>query len=238
MFQKIKPKKISDEVYEQIKALILSGKLKPGEKLLPERELALELGVSRTSLREAIQKLCAQGFLHQVQGGGTFVKTITNGILDTAIEEFVKRDEAIFDLMEIRKILETWGAYTAAQRATEDELKNMEKYLNEMRLAKERGEIGHLSDANFHFTISHATHNVMLIHLMKNLFYWIEKVSYEVRSRMYTNPESHADLFNQHTNIFNAIIERNPEKAYNAMLTHMEYIVRELNRIFKKVKSY
>lgn len=237
MFQKIKPKKISDEVYNQIKSIILSGKLKPGEKLPPERELASELGVSRTSLREAIQRLDAQGFIYQVHGGGTFVKTITNGILDSAIEEFVKRDEAIFDLMEIRKILETWGAYAAAERATDDEIKSMEKFLNEMLLAKERGEIGHLSDANFHLAISHATHNVMLIHLMKNLFYWIEKVSYEVRSRMYTNPESHADLYKQHTEVFNAIVERNPEKAYSKMLTHMEYIVGELNRIFKKNKK-
>ncbi|MCX8083326.1 MAG: FadR family transcriptional regulator [Calditerrivibrio sp.] len=234
MFQKIKPKKISDEVYNQIKSVILSGKLKPGEKLPPERDLALELGVSRTSLREAIQKLEAQGFLYQVQGGGTFVKTITNGILDTAIEEFVKRDEAIFDLMEIRKILETWGAHTAASRATEEELENMRKYLEEMREAKEKGQIGHISDANFHLAISHATHNVMLIHLMKNLFYWIEKVSYEVRSRMYTNPESHADLFRQHTDIYNAIAQRDSEKAYHCMLVHMNYIVTELNRIFKK----
>lgn len=234
MFQKIKPKKISDEVYEQIKGIILSGKLKPGEKLPPERELAIELGVSRTSLREAIQKLEAQGFLYQVQGGGTFVKTITNGILDTAIEEFVKRDEAIFDLMEIRKILETWGAHTAALRATKEEIDTMRKYLDEMREAKEKGQIGHISDANFHFAISYGTHNVMLIHLMKNLFYWIEKVSYEVRSRMYTNPESHEALFKQHTDIFNAIVARDPERAYDAMLVHMHYIVGELKRIFKK----
>ncbi len=234
MFQKIKPKKISDEVYEQIKSIILSGKLKPGDKLPPERDLALELGVSRTSLREAIQKLEAQGFLYQVQGGGTFVKTITNGILDTAIEEFVKRDEAIFDLMEIRKILETWGAHTAALRATKEEIETMRKYLEEMREAKEKGQIGHISDANFHFAISYGTHNVMLIHLMKNLFYWIEKVSYEVRSRMYTNPESHEALFKQHTDIFNAIEARDPEKAYDAMLVHMHYIVGELKRIFRK----
>lgn len=234
MFQKIKPKKISDEVYEQIKSIILSGKLKPGERLPPERDLAVEMGVSRTSLREAIQRLEAQGFLYQVQGGGTFVKTITNGILDSAVEEFVKRDEAIFDLMEIRKILETWGAHTAAIRATTEEIDTMKRYLEEMREAKEKGQIGHISDANFHFAISYGTHNVMLIHLMKNLFYWIEKVSYEVRSRMYTNSESHEALFKQHTDIFNAISARDPERAYDAMLVHMHYIVGELNRIYKK----
>lgn len=72
----------------------------------------------------------------------------------------------------------------------------MKRYLEEMREAKEKGQIGHISDANFHFSISYGTHNVMLIHLMKNLFYWIEKVSYEVRSRMYTNSESHEALLN------------------------------------------
>ena len=170
MFQKIKPKRISDEIYFQIRDLILNGELKPGQKLPPERELAESMSVSRPSLREALNKLVAQGYLEQVQGGGTYVKSITATSIDNAIEEFVKRDEAIFDLMEVRKILETWAAYAAAERATDKEINNMFEFLEEMRIAKEHGHIGYISDTNFHFAISHATHNVLLVHVMNNIY--------------------------------------------------------------------
>jgi GntR family transcriptional repressor for pyruvate dehydrogenase complex len=234
VFKKIKPKKISDEIYEQIKELILTGKLKPGEKLPPERELATTLGVSRPSIREALQKLEAQGFLEQIQGDGTYVKSATSDSFDGFLEEFAKKDNAIFDLMEVRRILETWAAYTAAERATDKEIAQMQEYLNEMKDAKDYGQIGYIPDANFHSTISYATHNVLLIHIMNNIYEWIEKVSFEVRSRMYTDEKSHEELFNQHSAIFNAIREGKPLAAYNAMNLHMDYIVKELNKVFKK----
>jgi GntR family transcriptional repressor for pyruvate dehydrogenase complex len=234
VFQKIKPKKVSDEIYEQIKGLIVSGKLKPGEKLPPERELAASIGVSRPSLREALQKLEAKGFLEQIQGDGTYVKSATSDSFDGFLEEFAKKDNAIFDLMEVRRILETWAAYTAAERATDKEIAQMQEYLNEMKDAKDYGQIGYIPDANFHSTISYATHNVLLIHIMNNIYEWIEKVSFEVRSRMYTDEKSHEELFNQHSAIFNAIREGKPLAAYNAMNLHMDYIVKELNKVFKK----
>lgn len=234
VFQKIKPKRVSDEIFEQIKNHILSGKLKPGEKLPPERELAINLGVSRPSLREALQKLEAKGFLEQVQGDGTYVKSVTADSFDSFLEEFAKKENAIFDLMEIRRILETWAAYVAAERATESEIKQLQEYLNEMKEAKDYGEIGYISDANFHSTISYATHNVLLIHIMNNIYEWIERVSFEVRKNMYRDEKSHEELLAQHTAIFNAIKDRKPLSAYNAMNMHMDYIFKELNNIFIK----
>lgn len=234
VFQKIKPKKVSDEIFEQIKNHILSGKLKPGEKLPPERELAINLGVSRPSLREALQKLEAKGFLEQVQGDGTYVKSVTADSFDSFLEEFAKKENAIFDLMEIRRILETWAAYVAAERATESEIKQLQEYLNEMKEAKDYGEIGYISDANFHSTISYATHNVLLIHIMNNIYEWIERVSFEVRKNMYRDEISHEELLAQHTAIFNAIKDRKPLSAYNAMNMHMDYIFKELTNIFIK----
>lgn len=234
VFQKIKPKKVSDEIFEQIKNHILSGKLKPGEKLPPERELAINLGVSRPSLREALQKLEAKGFLEQVQGDGTYVKSVTADSFDSFLEEFAKKENAIFDLMEIRRILETWAAYVAAERATESEIKQLQEYLNEMKEAKDYGEIGYISDANFHSTISYATHNVLLIHIMNNIYEWIERVSFEVRKNMYRDEKSHEELLAQHTAIFNAIKDRKPLSAYNAMNMHMDYTFKELTNIFIK----
>jgi GntR family transcriptional repressor for pyruvate dehydrogenase complex len=231
-FKKIVPKKISDEIYEQIKEMILEGKLHPKEKLPSERELSKKLGVSRASLREALNKLSAQGFIEQIPGEGTFVKTITNLNNATAISEFIEKEGSIFDLMDVRKILETWAAYSAALKSTDEEIENMAKYIEEMRYAKDYGKIGYVSDANFHNAISYATHNVLLIHIMNNIYEWIEKVSFEVRLRMYKDKDSHKDLFNQHENIFLAIKNRDALKAEEAMKIHMEYVERELRKIF------
>ncbi|WP_022851670.1 FadR/GntR family transcriptional regulator [Limisalsivibrio acetivorans] len=231
-FQKIKPKRVSDEIYRQLKEMILTGELNPDEKLPSERELAVQMGVSRPSLREALQKLEAQGFLEQIQGDGTYVKSVTAPLIAPAFTELIKRDDAIFDLMEIRKHLETWSARAAAERATEEEIAQMHEYLEEMRMAKEHGEVGHISDANFHSVISYATHNVFLVHVMNNIYEWIEKVSYEVRSRLYTSPEDHNELFRQHSCIFESISRKDPDAAYDCMVEHMNYIFTKLEKIF------
>ena len=231
-FKKITPKKISDEIYEQIKDMILQGELHPKEKLPSERELSKKLGVSRASLREALNKLSAHGFIEQIPGEGTFVKTITDLNNNQAIAEYIDKQGSIFDLMDIRKILETWAAYSAAIKATDEEIENMKSYIEEMRTAKDYGTIGYISDANFHNAISYATHNVLLIHIMNNIYEWIEKVSFEVRSRMYKDEDSHKNLFEQHLSVFNAIKDKKPELARQKMQEHMEYVEKELRKIF------
>jgi len=235
-FEKIKPKKISDVIFEQIKKLIMDGELSPGEKMPPERELAAQLGVSRPSLREALHKLEAQGFLTQIQGDGTYVRSITSSSMDKAMEEFIKRDDAIVDLMEVRRILETWSARTAAERATDEEIDQMEEYLQEMKISLERGEVGHISDANFHYTISYATKNILLIHVMNTIYQWIERVSYEVRSRLYTNMTNFENLYIQHQEIFDAIKSKDPDMAYDAMLNHMNYVMDEVHKMYDTAK--
>jgi GntR family transcriptional repressor for pyruvate dehydrogenase complex len=231
MFNKIKPKKVSDEIYEQLRTLILKGELTPGTKLPPERELATKMGVSRPSIREAFHKLEVQGFIEQIQGDGTYIRPFTQEYLDTAIDEFMKNKSAIFDLMEVRKTLETWSAATAALRATDEQIAEMETYLNELKIAKDKGEIGHIADIKFHYAITSATSNVLQMHLMKNIHDWIEKVSYEVRSNMYKSKESQEILYKQHYDIFNAIKNKKPELAHKTMKKHIEHVEEHLRKI-------
>ena len=231
MFQKIKPKRISDEIFEQIRKLIVEGKLRPGDKLPPERELAAQMGVSRPTLREAINKLEARGLLEQRQGGGTFVKSLGNETFDFAFEEYANKKDAIVDLMEVRKILETWAAYTAAERITDEELRQLEQYLKEMEEALKKGKIGYDSDADFHSTISYATKNIFLIHIMNTIYQWIEKISYEVRSRLYNDYYKHDLLFKQHKAIYIAIKNQDGLEAYSAMLSHMNYVMDSVKKI-------
>lgn len=230
-FEKVKQKRISDIIYEQLKGKILDSSLPPGEKLPPERELAAVMSVSRPSLREALQKLEAQGFLEQIQGDGTYVRSVASDSVDRAFVEFFKHKDALMNLMEVRKILETWAARTAAERATAEEITTLQDYLSEMKNALDNSEVGHIPDANFHNTISYATHNFLLIHLMNSIYEWVEKVSYEVRSRLFKDQAKFENLYNQHVAVFNAVREKDPDRAYKAMLAHMDYIISEIGQM-------
>ena len=111
VFQPIKPKKISEEIVEQIKHLISSGDLKPGERIPSERELATMLGVSRPSVREAIMVLEAMGFLESRQGGGTYVRSLTESTIADPLSNIVgsKEPQILYALTEVRMGLETWS---------------------------------------------------------------------------------------------------------------------------------
>ncbi|NIP49902.1 MAG: FadR family transcriptional regulator, partial [Gammaproteobacteria bacterium] len=125
----IRPKKISEEIVNQIKQLISSGELKPGDRIPSERELASLLGVSRPSVREAIMVLEAMGFLESRQGGGTYVKALTeSSIMDPLAKLVEKRDpELLRSLAEVRMGLESWSAYLAAQRANEKDIAELRR---------------------------------------------------------------------------------------------------------------
>jgi GntR family transcriptional repressor for pyruvate dehydrogenase complex len=89
VFKPIRPKKISEEIVTQIKVLISDGQLKPGERVPSERELAALLGVSRPSVREAIMVLEAMGLVESRQGGGTFVRSLTETSLADPLSSMV-----------------------------------------------------------------------------------------------------------------------------------------------------
>ena len=125
LFKKIPQKKVSDRVFDQVRDLIANGRLLPGDRLPPERELTGMLEVSRSSVREAIRKLECLGFVEQRQGEGTFIRSATAGPMTDLMQELIKEDNFIFDLMEIRAVLETWGAARAADRASAGDIAAM-----------------------------------------------------------------------------------------------------------------
>ena len=92
MFNSIKHTRISDEIANQIKTLISEGRLKPGDRLPPERELIKQLGVSRPSLREALNSLVAMGFLEVKQAKRTYVKSVTSGMMQDPLSLLIKAD--------------------------------------------------------------------------------------------------------------------------------------------------
>ena len=120
---KIAVQRLSDTIAHELERRILEGALKPGDRLQPERELAAELGVSRPSLREAIQKLVSKGLLHSRQGGGTYVTDrLDAGFIDPWQDMLRQHPNIQADLLEFRGMLECEAASLAARRATEADL--------------------------------------------------------------------------------------------------------------------
>ena len=223
LFKKIPQKKVSDRVFDQVRDLITSGRLLPGDKLPPERELTTMMDVSRSSVREAILKLECLGFVDQRQGDGTFVRSATAGPMTDMMQELIKKDDFIFDLMEIRAVLETWGAATAAERVQDEEITAMRTCLDDMRRARREGPISYELNVRLHFLISTASRNRFLVHMMNSISDWIKQVTHKVYADLYDDRITFDALLAQHTAIVEAIARRDRQAAYQAMAEHLHY---------------
>lgn len=227
-FKRISQKKIREQVYEQIRAMIETGALEPGEKLESERELSALLNVSRSSIREAILKLECAGLVEQRHGEGTYIRSAVGAGLNPAFEAFFKNSNSVLDLMEIRSVLESWAAATAAERATEEQLEDLQKCLNDMKNTEYSGALGYKQNLNFHKLISLATHNILLVHVINTFSDWFRQLTSEIYTQMYAIPDMHDRLIEQHENIVVAIKQRDKEKASAAMKQHLKYAREQL----------
>jgi len=224
MFKYIKHFKISDEIVNQIKNLISEGKLKPGDRLPPERELIKQFGVSRPSLREALNSLVTMGFL-EIKSKRTFVKSVTSESMQNPLSLLIKTDtQKIFDLIEVRKAIEVWGAFLAAQRATEEDIKQLENIIEEMKKDFEEGRSWEKQDADFHLSIAQATHNTIQTHMMSTIYDLLR----ESVARVFKDRVKVKKLLDQHYRIFNAIKNHSPEKARERTLDHLNYVESEV----------
>lgn len=237
MFKSIKRSRLSDEVANQIKNLISEGELRPGDRLPPERELVKQFGVSRPSLREALNSLVAMGFLEIKQSKRTFVKSVASGRMEDPLSFLIKTDtQKIFDLIEVRKAMEAWGASQAAQRATEEDIKRLESIIKEMEKAIEEGRDWDREDADFHLAIAQATHNMVQIHIMSTIYDLLR----ESVAKIFTDKPKMRKLFQQHSRIVSAIKSRSCEKARERALEHLDYVdaeVRILNGLIKRTDA-
>lgn len=223
-FKPIKPKKMSTQIAEQIRSSILTAAFSPGEKLPPERELAELFGVSRPSVREALNILAAAGLVESHQGGGTIVKSLVEMSAGNPLSEMIKCErERALDVIEVRKSMEACTAYYAAERALPDDLRKLEKIVAEMaeNIARNRPSIE--LDAHFHITVAQATHNVVWLHLMQSIFDAMKEFQRGVWRAVYLTEEDHRSLFIQHSAVFEAIRDRQPERARGEMLVHLGF---------------
>lgn len=222
--QPIKPKKISDQVFEQIRELIFRGQLKPGQQLMPERELAEALDVSRTTVRNAINKLVVLGLLEHKQGQGTFVRFPDTRPGNPVAAAMEVEEATISDLLEVRMGLECNAAALAAQRASERDVQFMETSLEEIRIEVNSGRLGTEADTAFHMALAYATKNPVHVYLMKNFYDFLFVGIKKNLSHLYEDPENIDQILRQHSEIITAIKQKDPEKASMAMRRHIQFV--------------
>ena len=166
-FSEIRIQSPIEIIMNQIKGLITSGQLKPGDKLPPERKLAEKLGVGRSHVREAIRKLEFYGILKTVPQSGTMVAGIGITALEGLITDVLKLENSDFaSLVETRVILEQQTAYLAAERRTNEDINNIQKALDAYVKKVEEGKLAVEEDLMFHLAIAEASKNSVLKSLM------------------------------------------------------------------------
>jgi len=226
-FQKIQSEKLSHSVVKQIELLILRGILRPGERLPSERELSEKLGVSRPSLRDAVSDLQERGLLSSRAGAGIFVADVLGSAFsESLIKLFASHEEAVFDYIEFRRDMEGLAAERAARLASETDLKVVNQLFEKMEAAHSKrnpAEEAHL-DAEFHLSIIEASHNVVMLHMMRSMFQLLREGVFYNRQIMFKQRTTRSALLDQHRAINQALQARDPIKARQAVEAHLSFV--------------
>ena len=220
--------RIADAVAAGLEKRILEGSLKPGDRLPSERDLALELGVSRSSLREAMQKLLSKGLLTTRHGGGTHVTDKLEAHFVDPWQDMLSGHPLLHrDLLEFRHMLEGQAASLAADRATDIDLQRLDAAYAALDADFDQGE--NLSaciavDVAFHQAIAEASHNMLIGHLSASLMRVIHGHVSTNLEQLHSQSIRWSQLKVQHRAIWQAIREHQPEAADRAARHHIEFV--------------
>lgn len=232
----IKPEKLADAVARHFQDLILEGALPPGEKLLPERELAAKLDVSRPSLRDALDQLINRGLLMADANGACYVSDKIGQSIRDPLMLLFDEPRGRFDCMEFRAVVEAAAAGFAAQRATQADREELQNIFTAMQVAHKSGDADAVSenDADFHIAIYGASHNVMLLQVMRSLETILRNNVYLNRRNIYEHRKDHDERLAEHKAVFDAIMDRDPVRAEEAARQHIFSTMHAQREILKE----
>jgi len=239
-FQRIETEKLSQSVVRQIELLILQGILRPGERLPSERELSDRMGVSRPSLRDAVADLQERGLIVSRPGSGIYVAEVLGSAFSEAlISLFATHDEAVFDYISFRRDMEGLAAERAARLSSETDLKVIGTILAKMEVAHQKRDATDEArlDAEFHMAIILASHNVVMLHMMRSMYELLRKGVFYNRQMMFKNRTTRDQLLDQHRAINAGLQARDPLAAREAVERHMDYVQASLRDQMKAARN-
>lgn len=221
--------RLSSSVVEQFEELIETGEWPVGSRIPPEQELVEQLGVGRSTVREAVRALEHAGLLEPRRGDGTYVRA-RHGLSAALLRR--TRASNVLEVLEVRNSIERAAARTAAERRTAEDIEKITAALATQHAARETGdeEAFLAADAEFHGAIIAATHNAVLIELWEGLS---AALSVGVATVMAELRREHID-FPDHDTLAQAIIDGDEERAERAVGAIIDAAVAVLTRVQKK----
>lgn len=212
-----------DIIIKQIKGLITSGQIKPGDRLPSERKLAERLGVGRTYVRDAIAKLEFYGILKRMPQSGTVVAGIGITALEGLIMDVLKLENSDFaSLVETRVILEIQAAKLAAERRTVDDIINIQKALDAYVEKIQKDDPAVEEDLMFHLKIAEASKNTVLKSLMMII---TPDIAHSFTKFEVCKDERFYHAMEEHKTILQHIVDKNPDLAAQAMEEHLKDVI-------------
>jgi len=219
--------RLADSVVAELESRILQGSLRPGDLLPSERKLAEDFGISRPSVREAIQKLVAKGLLTTRHGGRTAVTDRLDAQFVDPWQGMVKDHPLLHrDLLEFRQMLESQAAELAAERANASDLEKIDAAYAALQAAYASGDVARCieTDVVFHQTIAEASHNPLVGHVTSSLMRLLHgHVDGNLR-HLHTRPTQWTQLCDQHAAIWKFVREGNAARARDAATQHIQFV--------------
>ncbi|HSC71125.1 MAG TPA: FadR/GntR family transcriptional regulator [Candidatus Methylomirabilis sp.] len=220
-FRAVRKTRVSQDIIEQVRDLVTSGRLKPGDRLPSERELSQVMSVSRSSVREAVRAMESLGLIDARAGEGTFVASLSGSRGNDPLIASLHQDwNAQHKLFEVRRVIEPDLAALAARRATAEQIEKMRTILAEQQAQIREGGTGMKQDTLFHYLLAEATGNEVLMRIMDSLMDLLLKT----REESLQHDMRPARSLKQHRAMLRAIEARNPRAAERLMYQHIAEI--------------
>ena len=218
-----RPEGLTQAVRNEIERLIVSANLKPGSKLPTEKELVEQLGVGRSSIREALRALQEVGMVEVVQGKGTFVRNRSGKAIEAHLQFLINfEDKPYQELMELRRLLEVGLVQLAAERSEEEDLNALRELLQAMAGA-ETSEALTKAGAAFHLAVARAAKNAFIT----SIYEAVTQVINQVYSAFERSPAQKRQSIRDHEEIYRALADHDPELAMQKATEHLANLGRD-----------
>ncbi len=220
-FKSVPRRSLAEEIADRLTQMILSGELRPGEQLPPERDLATMLAVSRPSLREALRMLAQKNIIDRQHGRGTYVNSFDPDLLAESFDYLLSmRSVNMSHILEVRRLIEVGAVGLATRRANDGEIQMLERLVLEMRAMMDSVDTFVDADMRFHYMIAEATHNPLLSRVITS-FLQLSRAFVVATARQTDMIEQ---LQRDHETIVAAIRQRDTIAAQLAMEAHLQLL--------------
>lgn len=214
------------------------GTFRPGSKLPSQNELIEQFRVSRTGIREALQMMAALNLIEIRQGLGCFVKGISpEFVINADVLAILLEKEAILEVMETRRLVESSIAALATERAKIEDFWRMEDVLTQLDRAVHRGDSVATLAAEFHFALALGAHNAVLAKLVRSFSHLMSQAG-ELLEKAYPDLERFKQHeLESHRKLYEVIRQRDPEKSRQAMVDHISFSESLVIKAFKQAEE-